>query len=101
MSDIPTGVSTVFTRGQTVIPKLLRERFHIHEGDLIQWKASERGLLVVRLEVRSPAEDFSQEEWDKLDRLAARQRRRKQGTPYEDLEEAKQHSRRLMSRPRR
>ena len=94
-------VTAVSTRGQTIIPKMLRETYHIAEGDYIQWKPTEAGLLVERVLVRperESAESLSPMEWMTLDRLVARQRTRHQMTSYADLAAAKQHSRRLAKR---
>ena len=92
-------VTAVSTRGQTIIPKMLRETYHIAEGDRIQWKpAAGGGLLVERVVVRSEresAESLSLTEWAALDRLVARQRKQHQTTSYSDPAAAKQHSRRL------
>ena len=91
-------VTSVSTRGQTIIPKMLRETYHIAEGDHIQWKPAGTGLLVERMVVRSERESeesLSAAEWSALDRLVARQRQRHQLTSYTDFVAAKQHSRRL------
>ncbi|MBI3291845.1 MAG: AbrB/MazE/SpoVT family DNA-binding domain-containing protein [Elusimicrobia bacterium] len=96
----PQLLSTVFAKGQTVIPKRLREHLHIGEGDLIQWEERKDGLVVRRVEVRpaSEGEELSKEEWEKLDRWVVRQRQTKQTTIYEDVEKAKHHFRHLMKR---
>ena len=91
-------ITSVSTRGQTIIPKILRESYHIAEGDYIHWKPIAGGLLVERVVVRperESAEFLTADEWAALDRLVARQRKRRHVTSYTDLAEAKQHSRRL------
>ncbi len=92
--SVTTAVSV---RGQTIIPKRLREACQIHEGDLIQWRLHKGGLLVERVIVRSAREEdiLSQRDWKQLDRLVASQRRQHQLTRYSTLEHAKEHSRKL------
>ena len=86
--------TAVSVRGQTIIPKRLREACHIREGDLIHWRLSKGGLLVERLVVRPAKEEglLSEREWQRLDRLVAHQRRRHRLTRYASLERAKEHS---------
>jgi AbrB family looped-hinge helix DNA binding protein len=44
--------STVTTKGQTVVPKPLRERFKITPGTTLDWQADGDVLRVVKLETR-------------------------------------------------
>ena len=92
-----SATTAVSVRGQTIIPKHLREACRIREGDLIQWRLHKGALLVERVVVRPAREEefLSEREWQQLDRLVADQRRRSRFTPYTDLEHAKEHSRKL------
>jgi bifunctional DNA-binding transcriptional regulator/antitoxin component of YhaV-PrlF toxin-antitoxin module len=86
----------VSVRGQTIIPKSLRQLCHIQEGDLIHWRPHQGGLLVERLIVRpAEEEELSEQEWQALDRLVARQRKQRRLSRYPSLEQAKEHSRKL------
>ena len=89
--------TAVSVRGQTIIPKRLREACHIQEGDLIHWRLSKGGLFVERLVVRPAKEEelLSEHEWQRLDRLVAHQRKQRRLTRYTSLEQAKEHSRKL------
>ncbi|HEX3799458.1 MAG TPA: AbrB/MazE/SpoVT family DNA-binding domain-containing protein [Verrucomicrobiae bacterium] len=42
--------STVTSKGQTVVPKALRERFNIKPGATLDWKEDGQSLRVVKLE---------------------------------------------------
>ena len=94
--------SIVSVRGQTIIPKRLREASHIHEGDRIQWHLQKGGLFVERLVVRPAreADALTEQEWKQLDRLVRRQRKARQFTRYASLEDAKMHSRKLAKHAR-
>lgn len=89
--------TAVSVRGQTIIPKHLREACQIREGDMIQWRLYKGSLLVERVVVRPAREEelLSEREWRHLDRLVARQRREGLLTRYSTLERAKEHSRTL------
>ena len=92
-----SATTAVSVRGQTIIPKRLREACQIHEGDLIQWRLHRGGLLVERVIVRPAREEdvLSERDWQQLDRLVARQRRQHRLTRYPTLEQAKEHSQKL------
>ena len=51
--------STVTTRGQTVVPKKLRERFHIKPGTTLDWQQDGDSIRVVKVE-SSPKSGFFQ-----------------------------------------
>jgi len=92
-----TAITSVSVRGQTSIPKHLRQTCHIHEGDMIRWRRQGSGLLVERILLRPAREEsLSAADWKLLDRLVAQQRQRQQVTRYTSFEEGKQHSRALM-----
>jgi AbrB family looped-hinge helix DNA binding protein len=42
--------STVTSKGQTVVPKALRERFNIKSGATLDWQEDGRSLRVIKLE---------------------------------------------------
>lgn len=92
------ATSAVSVRGQTIIPKPLREAYRIREGDLLQWRSYRGGLWVQRMVVRPAKEEetLSEREWQALDQLVAEQRRQRRSTCYTSPEAAKQHSRKLL-----
>lgn len=96
-----TAMTSVSVRGQTIIPKLLRQACRIHEGDLIQWHRQGSRLFVERVVLRPAQEEtLSATEWDALDRLVARQRKHGEVTRYTSLQGAKAHSRALRKHAR-
>jgi AbrB family looped-hinge helix DNA binding protein len=97
MGEPHAEISRVFAKGQTVIPKPLRNRLDLKEGDFISWEPVENGLLVRRAIVQptSSSEWLSGSDWNALDGLVADQRAKNQKTSYADLEAAKKHSRKL------
>ena len=98
-TSLNAAVSAVSVRGQTIIPKLLREACHIQEGDFVRWRLYKGNLLVERVVVRPAREEvLSERDWKQLDRLVVQQRKAGQLTRYHSLEQAKAHSRRLASR---
>jgi AbrB family looped-hinge helix DNA binding protein len=44
--------STVTSKGQTVVPKALRERFNIKSGATLDWRQDGQSLRVIKLEAR-------------------------------------------------
>ena len=52
MKEILTMTSTVTSKGQTVVPKLLRERFNIRPGTTLDWKEEGQSMRVSKLEPR-------------------------------------------------
>ena len=96
-----TSMTAVSVRGQTIIPKSLRQACQIREGDLIRWRQQGRALLVERVVVRPAEEDtLNHADWRALDRLVARQRTHGQVTRYASLQDAKGHSRALRKHAR-
>lgn len=64
-------MATVSSKGQITIPKEIRAQLHITgKGDLVGFEPTEEGVLLKRLVVTSEEEDFTAEEWDKLEKLA-------------------------------
>ena len=49
--------STVTSKGQTAVPKALRERFNIKSGATLDWQEDGQSLRVIKLEPRK-AGDF-------------------------------------------
>jgi bifunctional DNA-binding transcriptional regulator/antitoxin component of YhaV-PrlF toxin-antitoxin module len=52
MKEILTVTSTVTSKGQTVVPKPLRVRFHIDSGATLDWQEDGATLRVIKLEPR-------------------------------------------------
>ena len=44
--------STVTSKGQTVVPKALRDRFNIKSGATLDWQEDGQSLRVIKLEPR-------------------------------------------------
>ena len=60
-------VATVTSKGQITVPKAIRERLDIHEGDKIEFTPDEEGRIVVRLHreglgINGILSDFAPEE---------------------------------------
>jgi len=91
------ATSIVSVRGQTIIPKRLRDTCQIHEGDRIRWRLYKGALLVERLIITptQEADALTDREWRQLDRLVSLQRKARQRTRYASMEDAKGHSRKL------
>lgn len=52
MADLQSRVST---KGQTVIPKIVREKLGLKTGDRIRFRLNEKGVTIDK--VRSPEDD--------------------------------------------
>jgi len=52
MKEILTMTSTVTSKGQTVVPKALRERLNIKPGATLDWQEEGQSLRVIKLEPR-------------------------------------------------
>jgi AbrB family looped-hinge helix DNA binding protein len=50
LKEFLTMTSTVTSKGQTVVPKKLRERLKIGPGTTLDWQEDGRALRVVKLE---------------------------------------------------
>lgn len=94
--------AVVSARGTITIPETVREAAHISPGDIIEFKPEKNRIILTHLIVRQPeAKPFiSDNEWEKFDKLLQTQMKNAQFKSYTDLEEAKQHSRKLMRKKR-
>jgi AbrB family looped-hinge helix DNA binding protein len=52
MKEILTMTSTVTSKGQTVVPKALRDRLNIKPGATLDWQEDGTSLCVIKLEPR-------------------------------------------------
>ena len=52
MKEILTMTSTVTSKGQTVVPKALRDRLNIKSGTTLDWQEDGQSLRVIKLEPR-------------------------------------------------
>lgn len=50
------AASTLTSKGQITIPKEIRDRLGVHEGDRIVFQFDEQGRLILQPEVRDPLE---------------------------------------------
>ena len=72
-----TIIAPISSKGQVTIPAQIRKILHISQaGDLIGFVPSNEGVLIKHLEVKE--EDFTKDEWVKLEKLA-----NKKGRTYE------------------
>lgn len=72
--------STVTSKGQTVVPKALRERFDIKAGATLDWHGDGQSLRVVKLETRKTGSFL--EGLRQLGRVPAAPRDKRQIKPY-------------------
>jgi AbrB family looped-hinge helix DNA binding protein len=47
--EILTVTSTITTKGQTVVPKELRQKFELDSGAILDWRADGDSMRVVKL----------------------------------------------------
>lgn len=94
--------AVVSARGTITIPEPIRAAAHIRPGDIIEFKPERNRIILSHLIVEQPeAKAFmSNSEWKKFDKLLQTQIKKAQFRSCTDLEEAKQHSRKLMHKKR-
>lgn len=46
--------STITSKGQTTVPKRVREQLHLQEGSKIEWAISEDGSVQVQVSAQNP-----------------------------------------------
>ena len=64
-------LATISSKGQVTIPAPIRKMLRLtHPGDLLGFVPVKEGVLIKHMEIKE--EDFSEEEWDKLEKLASR-----------------------------
>ena len=61
-------VAPVSSKGQVTLPKHVRQLLHVAVGDLVRFKPVAGGVLITRIALES--EEFSEQEWKALERLA-------------------------------
>lgn len=90
--------AVVSERGTITIPESIRAAAHIHPGDLIEFKPEKDRIMLRHLIVKQPEEGtlMSGSDWERFDKLVQKQIKKDELTRYANLEEAKQHSPRLM-----
>jgi bifunctional DNA-binding transcriptional regulator/antitoxin component of YhaV-PrlF toxin-antitoxin module len=54
MTEISPVTSKVNNKGQTIIPKVLRDRLKIRPGTVLSWQIDGQSLRVIKLERRKP-----------------------------------------------
>ncbi len=66
-----TIIAAVSSKGQITIPLMVRKNLHISgKGDIVGFQLVKEGALLKHLELTEPEEEFTKEEWRKLERLA-------------------------------
>lgn len=63
-------IATLSSKGQLTLPKSLRSLLGVGQGSPMLLKSTPEGILLQRAEVRPAGEEFSEEEWVELRRLA-------------------------------
>lgn len=81
MADDERYVSKVTAKGQVTIPKEIRRRLGLEEGEYVVWTREEKGAMLERAAV-PPTEDFQ----ELADRIAERFADR--GITRDDVEDA-------------
>ena len=67
-------VATLSSKGQVTLPKPIRELLKLGLGDFVRFRPMADGVLLTK--IRLEHEDFSEEEWQALERLARQRGRR-------------------------
>ena len=69
--NMPIARAALSSKGQVTIPVKVREALHIRQkGDMIGFEFVKGGVLMKPLVIATQEEDFSENEWDKLEELA-------------------------------
>jgi len=86
----------VSERGTITIPANIRKMANLCPGDIVEFETIENGIIIRQLIVEPSGKSFmSDSEWEEFDKIVKKQLEKKEYTSYTDLEEAKEHSRRL------
>lgn len=76
-------IAPLSSKGQVTVPKKVRELLHLdHKGDLIGFEPRKGGVLMRKYVVHQSEEEFSEEEWAKLKKMADQK-----GKVYADAKE--------------
>lgn len=65
-------LAVLSSKGQLTLPKPLRERFGLEEGQRLVLEGSERGITVKKAMVQGADEVLEEAQWNELKKLAAR-----------------------------
>ena len=66
-------MGTVTSKGQITIPSIIRKMMHITSKDnIVGFIPMKDGVLMKHLEVTEVKDEFSEDEWEKLEKLAGR-----------------------------
>lgn len=70
----------VTSKGQITLPRKIRQSLGIHSGDMVGFvlKKDQKAAVIKRLVVSEP-EEFNEDEWEKLEKLAG-----KKGKTFKD-----------------
>jgi AbrB family looped-hinge helix DNA binding protein len=80
-----TKIAKLTSKGQVTIPASIRDILNLKKGSSVMFKLTEKGVSFMPCEVK-PRETYSQEEWDKIERLVA-----ERGRTYKTSRGAKKH----------
>ncbi|MBN2097215.1 MAG: AbrB/MazE/SpoVT family DNA-binding domain-containing protein [Candidatus Omnitrophica bacterium] len=69
LDEIKSVIIHVSSKGQITLPKIIREKLHIKEGDMLRLKKQDSEIIIRRIEVMAE-EEFNEKEWEKLKKLA-------------------------------
>lgn len=68
-TELKSMIIHVSSKGQVTLPKRVREKLHIQEGDLLRLQRRDNEIIIKRVELATD-EKLSDAEWDKLEKLA-------------------------------
>ncbi|MBU0699907.1 AbrB/MazE/SpoVT family DNA-binding domain-containing protein [bacterium] len=69
--DRTIAIATLSSKGQVTIPDKVREALYVRQkGNKVGFELVEGGVLMKPLVIAEQEKDFSENEWDKLEKLA-------------------------------
>lgn len=74
-------LATLSPRGQLTLPKEIRKKLHLEKGGTVLVEQSGTGILLRAVTVRPADDDFDEQEWETLIKLA----RDKHGRPHKTM----------------
>lgn len=85
-------------RNQVTIPKSILEKMGTNSGDYFNIHCQNKQIILKPVTITEKDEMFTPNEWDKLEKLVARQNKEGKYTEYSNIKEAKKHLRKRMRR---
>lgn len=70
-------LSTLSSKGQLTLPKILREQLHLQPGAILLLEPMQGGVILKKAEVKTKDDDdYSDNEWEVLRKLASKKGKR-------------------------